>query len=66
MTLPPEQIGDHGQRYEVVYHDHLDAPHAFGWSDTVTGAFAMVRSINLNPNMRLPMIVDREQGGATG
>lgn len=53
MTLPPEKIGDKGQRFEVRWRQHEDAAdthQVVGWSDDVPGAQAMLRAIRLHPS----------------
>jgi hypothetical protein len=63
MTLPPEQIGDKGQRYEVTYFD-TDAGkrRTFGWTSTLAGARSLAQAIDLHPTMDEPMIMDRRPG----
>lgn len=67
----PHNVGDHGQRYMVTYAksddpDAMpdgDAPSSerkvFGWSDTLDGAEAFCRSIELHPAMFWPWVHDR-------
>lgn len=55
-------ISDHGERFEVVYHDDHDGQHVFGWANTISAAFDLVRAIVRHPAMRLPQIIDRGHG----
>lgn len=59
MTLPPELIGDKGQRYIVSALD--DEGHALriGYSDTLVGARGLGDAMRLHPTFNRPMIVDR-------
>lgn len=51
-------VGDKGQRYEVRYKDRDGVEHVFGWTDAADGG-VLVKSINLNPSMAFPRVVDR-------
>jgi hypothetical protein len=56
----PHAVGDRGQRYEVSYYDpYSNTRKTFGWSDTIEGAQAFARSIELHPSMQFPKIRDR-------
>lgn len=57
----PHEVGDRGQRYEVSYERDGNR-RVFGWSDTLAGANAMARSIDLHPTMSNPKIKDRQAG----
>lgn len=51
-------VGDQGQQYEVRYKDLNDETHVFGWTNEADGG-VLVHSINLNPSMHSPVVVDR-------
>jgi hypothetical protein len=47
MTLPPEKIGDKGQRFRVLYSgvdDPPDVRHVLGYCPTEAGAMEMARA----------------------
>lgn len=53
MTLPPEKIGDKGQRFEVRWRWHEDEPgshRVVGWSDVSADAQKMLSAIRLHPS----------------
>lgn len=52
-------VGDKGQRYEVHYTDSDGKEKVFGWTNEADGG-ALVRSINLNPSMNSPRVIDRQ------
>ena len=57
----PHAVGDRGQRFEVSYSDpDAGARKVFGWSDTLEGAQAMARSIELHPSMECAQILERQ------
>jgi hypothetical protein len=61
MTLPPERIGDKGQRYEVRASGFLDRSpeeRAIAWAPTLEGAEQMAVSFNLKPGT-VARVVDR-------
>ena len=57
-------VGDKGQRYEVRYTDSKGIEKVFGWTKDPKGG-AFVKSINLNPSMSNPRVIDREAEGKT-
>lgn len=60
VTLPPEKIGDKGQRFEVTYWDtDKQMRLTFGWAETMDGAEQFADAIRLHPTMGLPIIRDR-------
>ncbi len=59
MTLPPERIGDKGQRYEV---NSLGRYGRVGWSPTLKGAREMRDAILTAPSCTEAWIVDRDTG----
>ena len=69
MTLPPEKIGDKGQRYEVRYRDvgeMVVAPKTLGWSSTREGARKMVKAWKKRPECLRVWFIDRRTGGKVG
>lgn len=62
MTLPPERIGDKGQRYEIWYTDSAGVEKRFGWTDTQGGIKIMLRGISLHPSMHAGRVIDRRPG----
>lgn len=61
MTLPPEKIGDHGQRYEIWCDDDEGNPLCVGWSDTPD---AFKRAVKLHPSWTNHRAVDRQTQAA--
>ena len=60
MTLPPEKIGDKGQRYEVRYFDGADRTlKTFGWAKTLASAERLCDAIRIHPVWNTPTIFDR-------
>lgn len=63
MTLPPEKIGDKGQRFEVTYWDSdKQMRRTFGWADKMEAAEQFADVIRLHPTMGLAEIKDRVGG----
>jgi hypothetical protein len=65
VTLPPERIGDKGQRY-VVQATGYPKPDVKGWqdigyADRTVDAQAMMRGIGLAPSVGHVRILDREK-----
>ncbi len=60
MTLPPDKIGDHGQRYEIRCVDGDGKEIAFGWANDPE---AFRKSIELHPSYHSRRVVDREAKG---
>lgn len=60
---PHTNVGDLGQRYEVRYTDDDGVEKVFGWTNEADGG-ALVSSIELNPSMHSPRVVDRQAGQA--
>jgi hypothetical protein len=53
-------IGDQGQWFEVTYFDPVaNVRKVFGWSDSVEGAQAMSKAIELHPSMEYGQLWDR-------
>jgi hypothetical protein len=61
MTLPPDRIGDKGQRFEISYVDEDGRRIIFGWAATQDGADSFLHSIALNPSMRDGEVRDRQE-----
>lgn len=59
MTLPPERIGDKGQRYEARYEDP-DGEHVIGWGNSAAGAQTLADAMKLRPSTIRAWVVDRE------
>lgn len=61
MTLPPKQIGDKGQQFEVRYSTHVDADDykVIGWSTTRDGAEHFAEAWRLRHDGAVVWIVDR-------
>ena len=63
MTLPPERIGDKGQRFEVKFSrdvEALDDEHVLGWADDLISAEAMASAWRLHPQGYYVWVVDRQ------
>lgn len=63
MTLPPEKIGDKGQRY-VVQRTTYDAPNDWvdvAYSNDLASAKRAQLSAGMMPSTRLTRTYDREQ-----
>jgi hypothetical protein len=62
MTLPPQKIGDKGQRYQVKYAENVDHPEdaTLGYSDTKEGAERMAAAWRAHPSKPYVWIVDRQ------
>jgi hypothetical protein len=56
MTLPPDKIGDKGQRYEIWCDDADGTPLRVGWSDTPDGFEQLVE---LHPSWTNHRAIDR-------
>ena len=57
MTLPPEKLGDKGQRYEIWCDDDDDGnPMCVGWSDTPDG---FRKAVDAHPSWTNHRAVDR-------
>lgn len=60
MTLPPERIGDKGQRYEVHATGYpKDGTNTIGWSASLKGAEQLAAGIALAPGCTSTEIFDR-------
>lgn len=60
MTLPPEKLGDKGQRYEVRAIGYPeDGENVIGWATTRAAAAHMAASIGLAPECKSASVVDR-------
>lgn len=59
MTLPPEMIGDNGQRFEVRYKPRVGPEKVFGWSNTMEGAEQLLGCVKIWPAAVLGKIIDR-------
>lgn len=68
MTLPPEKIGDKGQRYAVKYKGGRESQpeRTLGYSPTKEGAEAMAAAWTSHPEEYDVWIVDREQPAELG
>ena len=65
MTLPPQRIGDKGQRYEVRYWRESDEVTVFrklGSADTLAVAREMAKTWRKNENVWRVWIHDRVDG----
>jgi len=65
MTLPPQRIGDKGQRYEIRFRkdsDALGTQRVLGWSAKWRGAREMRDAWWDAPDVAEVWIVDRETG----
>ncbi len=61
MTLPPERIGDKGQRYEVRACDYPNPGWCVvGWTNDADRANRMADAIKLAPSCTDTRVVDRE------
>lgn len=62
MTLPPERIGDKGQRYEVRATGYPKAEESvIGWSADLDGAEKMADAIGCAPSCTSTLIFDRQE-----
>lgn len=59
MTLPPEKIGDRGQRYFVRARNAQGAILNVGYSANLEGAQQMAKAMTLHPTYNQPEIIDR-------
>lgn len=62
MTLPPERIGDKGQRYQIKYisaQDDMEDDRTLGYSTTLSGAEQMADAWRRHPEKYFVWIVDR-------
>ena len=62
MTLPPEKIGDKGQRFQIKYSRHMNAmddEHTLGYADTQEGADQMANIWRKHPEAYFVWTVDR-------
>lgn len=63
MTLPPDRIGDKGQRFVVKYSrdaDAMDDERILGYAPTREGAEQMAAAWRLRPSKPFVWIMDRE------
>ena len=61
MTLPPELIGDKGQRYKITYTDVETADQMdYGYANSFEGAQKLLKACRLWPIVADAEIVDRE------
>jgi hypothetical protein len=62
VTLPPERIGDKGQRYEVRATGYPKKEESvIGWHPDLDGAARMARAIRSHPCCTSTVIWDRHQ-----
>jgi hypothetical protein len=59
MTLPPEKIGDKGQRFEILYIERM-AVRRLGWAGKFEGAVQMRDAWRSRPSNPFTWINDRE------
>lgn len=62
MTLPPDKIGDKGQRFQIKYSadmDAMDDEHCLGYAGTRDGAEQMAAAWRMHPAKYYVWIVDR-------
>jgi hypothetical protein len=65
MTLPPQRIGDKGQRFEIRFRKEVDEPQThrvLGWATNWRGAREMRDAWWDAPDVDEVWIVDRETG----
>lgn len=63
MTLPPEKIGDKGQRFQIKFRapdDGSDGDHCLGYAGTSNGAERMAEAWRKHPRGYLVWVVDRD------
>lgn len=68
MTLPPEKIGDKGQRFQIKYSADMtaiDDEHCLGYAGTEEGAEQMAEAWRKHPAGYYVWIVDRHAPHAT-
>ncbi len=56
MTLPPEQIGDKGQRYEIRCQEEDGEVFVIGWSEDPD---AFTEAVSLHPSWHFREVIDR-------
>ena len=62
MTFRPDQIGDHGQRWEIRYRIAGEMEHrVVGWAGDLFGAKAMAEAWRQHPDGEMTWIVDRNK-----
>lgn len=62
MTLPPERLGDKGQRYEVRASGWpRDGESVVGWSADIGGAERMAAAARMAPSCTGTVVLDRRQ-----
>lgn len=62
MTLPPEKIGDKGQRFQIKYSrsaDVMDDERTLGYAGTRDGAEQMAEAWRKHPQGYFVWVVDR-------
>lgn len=60
QIVPPEHVGDKGQRYEVRMIDAKGADVPFGWTEYRPDAERMCRMVEKHPSWSSPRIIDRK------
>ncbi len=62
MTLPPERIGDKGQRYQITYsaYENASDERCLGYAETLEDAQRMAASWRLRPEHYFVWVVDRQ------
>jgi hypothetical protein len=63
MTLPPEKVGDKGQRFQIKYSAHIDAmddERYLGYAATRNGAEEMAAAWRQHPEGYFVWVVDRD------
>ncbi|HQU34711.1 MAG TPA: hypothetical protein PLB88_10370 [Thermoanaerobaculaceae bacterium] len=68
MTLPPDMLGDRGQRYEVRYReptDPVDQHKVLGWSDDRERAERMAAGWRKHPERYHVWVADRGERWAS-
>lgn len=61
MTLPPDKIGDKGQRYEISCFGYpfADRDNVIGWCDDLDGVKTLMRAGSLAPGASSMSVRDR-------
>lgn len=59
MSWPSDHIEDKGQRYKVVALDARYCEINVGYTEEADGG-ALVESVNLNPRIHSPRVIDRK------
>ncbi len=66
MTLPPEKIGDKGQRWEVKRINMFGEHELVGWTDTFPSESPLIEGAMMNPSNIGVIVIDRQRYRSRG